>query len=210
MSSGKSKFLVLDPSKKTFHWSSSKEKGKLTAKNHFRNVEGIDFRVGNLYFVSKILEKLFILDLDNNTYEVKSTRSGKLGGSPDQLQRILGSSADPSNDKLYFTEEGGAQSGIHEKIQATRNRTSCKVTDFEHLVELYPDPFLHFTHGRDSLREYTTKLYTTYIVMYDEARGTMIQNDARKNKLDEEEFQGKRFKARKKKENASPNFERPP
>ena len=35
--------------------------------------------------------------------------------------------------------------------------------------------------------------------MYDEAMGTMTQNHARKNKLDEEEFQGKRFKAKKRK-----------
>ena len=54
-------------------------------------------------------------------------RSGKFGGAPDQLQRILDSSADPSNNLLCFTEEGGAQSGIHEMIQATRNRTSRKI-----------------------------------------------------------------------------------
>ena len=72
LSSGKLKFLVLDLSKKMFYWSSSKEKGKLSTIDHSQNIEGIDFRDSNLYFVSKILEKLFILEPDNNKYEVES------------------------------------------------------------------------------------------------------------------------------------------
>ena len=115
---GDTTYLVLDPSKKTFSWTTNKEKGKLSAKNHFRNVEGIDFRAGNLYFVSKKLEKLFILDLDRKRYNVESIRGGKFDGAPDQLQRILGSSTKSENSLLYFTEEGGARAGIHARDKA--------------------------------------------------------------------------------------------
>ena len=83
---------------------------------------------------------------------------------------------------------------------------------------MYPDPFPHFTNGHDSLREYTTKPFTTCIAMYDEAMETMTQNYVRKNKLDEEEFQKKinQSKEKKRKErkhskgNASSNFARNP
>mmetsp|Transcript_5527 Transcript_5527/g.7789 ORF Transcript_5527/g.7789 Transcript_5527/m.7789 type:complete len:1431 (+) Transcript_5527:1-4293(+) len=55
---------------------------------------------------------------------------------------------------------------------------------------LYPEGFPYFVRGRDSVREYLTKLFQTRITMYDGAMGTMIQ----KHKLEEEDFRGERFK----------------
>jgi 5-methyltetrahydrofolate--homocysteine methyltransferase len=59
---------------------------------------------------------------------------------------------------------------------------------------LYPEGFPYFVRGRDSVREYVTKLFTTRIAIYDGAMGTMIQNYSKKNRLEESEFRGDRFK----------------
>jgi len=61
-------------------------------------------------------------------------------------------------------------------------------------TDLYPESFPHFVRGRDSVREHITSLFTSRIAMYDGAMGTMIQNYAKRNKLDEEEYRGTQFK----------------
>jgi len=61
-------------------------------------------------------------------------------------------------------------------------------------ASLYPESFPHFVRGRDSLREYITSLFTSQISIYDGAMGTMIQNYSKRNKLEEEEYRGDRFK----------------
>jgi len=66
--------------------------------------------------------------------------------------------------------------------------------DYAQSNDLYPESFPHFVRGRDSLREYITSLFTTEIAIYDGAMGTMIQNYAKKNRLEEEEFRGEKFK----------------
>jgi len=85
----------------------------------------------------------------------------------------------------------------HEKIAAIRakatNPTPPKI-DHCQPSDTYPESFPHFVRGRDSLREYITSLFTSRIAMYDGAMGTMIQNYAKKNKLEEEEYRGERFK----------------
>mmetsp|Transcript_2486 Transcript_2486/g.3653 ORF Transcript_2486/g.3653 Transcript_2486/m.3653 type:complete len:1363 (+) Transcript_2486:159-4247(+) len=86
----------------------------------------------------------------------------------------------------------------HEKIQAIRNKAKATIQDpnidFSQPEDLYPQSFPHFVRGRDSLREYITSLFTSKIAIYDGAMGTMIQNYAKKNKLDEDEYRGDRFK----------------
>ena len=52
----------------------------------------------------------------------------------------------------------------------------------------------YFVRGRDSLREYITSLFTSQIAIYDGAMGTMIQNYSKRNKLEEEEYRGDKFK----------------
>ena len=48
--------------------------------------------------------------------------------------------------------------------------------------------------GCDSTREYITSLFTNQIAIYDGTMGTMIQNYSKRNRLDEEEYRGEKFK----------------
>ena len=87
----------------------------------------------------------------------------------------------------------------HEKIQAIRAKSTLPeekrtLIDYQQPTDSYPAEFPHYVRGRDSLREYITKLFTSQIAIYDGAMGTMIQNYAKRNKLDEEEYRGERFK----------------
>mmetsp|Transcript_60505 Transcript_60505/g.91260 ORF Transcript_60505/g.91260 Transcript_60505/m.91260 type:complete len:1363 (+) Transcript_60505:182-4270(+) len=87
---------------------------------------------------------------------------------------------------------------VHEKIAAVRAKSSHPNKDlnidYAQDATLYPESFPHFVRGRDSLREYITSLFTSQIAIYDGAMGTMIQNYAKRNKLEEEEYRGERFK----------------
>jgi hypothetical protein len=86
----------------------------------------------------------------------------------------------------------------HEKIAAIRakatNASKDLNIDYAQESNLYPDSFPHFVRGRDSLREYIASLFTSQIAIYDGAMGTMIQNYAKRNRLEEEEYRGERFK----------------
>ena len=86
---------------------------------------------------------------------------------------------------------------VHEKIAAERAKSTIKGDvniDYAQDATLYPESFPHFVRGRDSLREYITKLFSTKISAYDGAMGTMIQNYAKKHRMEEEEFRGETFK----------------
>jgi hypothetical protein len=54
--------------------------------------------------------------------------------------------------------------------------------DYKQEATTYPESFLYFVRGRDSLRTYITALFTSQIAIYDGAMGTMIQNYAKRNK----------------------------
>ena len=85
----------------------------------------------------------------------------------------------------------------HEKIEAIRAKStmlSKPNIDYAQPADKYPESFPHFVRGRDSLREYITSLFTSRIAIYDGAMGTMIQNYGKRNKLEEEEYRGERFK----------------
>jgi len=107
---GTTEYLVfLDD--KTFTWSLCDDVARTSQSIYFPNVEGIDFKDGVLYFVSKKKLMLYALDLDNNTYTTSPTNGGLLGSgefknSPDQLIRNEG-------DFLYFTEDGGKTPGVY-------------------------------------------------------------------------------------------------
>lgn len=88
---------------------------------------------------------------------------------------------------------------VHERIQIIRSKSTLSAEkrdaiDYQQAGDLYPPSFPHFVRGRDSLRLYISQLFTTRIAIYDGAMGTMIQNYAKKNKLEEEEYRGERFK----------------
>jgi sugar lactone lactonase YvrE len=70
---------------------------------------GIDVLDGQLFFISKEIKSMFILDLDGTTYLKTSTIHGLFDGQPDQVQRIVGS----RSGLLYFTEDGGEYAGVH-------------------------------------------------------------------------------------------------
>jgi hypothetical protein len=96
-----------------FKWSTSLAEGRTSQLNYYSYSEGIDFHNGFLYFVSKTLYKMYILDLDNKTYTTMSTQFGSLGTGggafnhqPDQIVRNSG-------DYLYLTEDGGVSPGIY-------------------------------------------------------------------------------------------------
>jgi len=108
---GTMKYLKFNTRNKTFTWVSSISEGRKSATDNYRNCEGIDFRDGYLYFVSKRLDNLYILDIDKGTYKIDKIGSGKFDGAPDQIKRLTSSS--DKNDLLYFTEEGGNNAGIH-------------------------------------------------------------------------------------------------
>mmetsp|Transcript_42859 Transcript_42859/g.62757 ORF Transcript_42859/g.62757 Transcript_42859/m.62757 type:complete len:370 (-) Transcript_42859:150-1259(-) len=97
-------YLVLNPSEdstgiNTFSWTTDLKTGKKSASKYFPYCEGIDFLDGTLYFVSKTLKEIFILDLDGGTYRKDRTKTKKFTGQPDGIN-FLG-----DNGLLYLTEE---------------------------------------------------------------------------------------------------------
>ncbi|KAL3905022.1 MAG: hypothetical protein SGILL_009843, partial [Bacillariaceae sp.] len=112
-SPGTTEYLILNPNATnnggTFEWTDDFERAKENALVYYQHTEGIDVYQGELYFVCKKIKQMFTLDLDNFTYWNHTTVHGLFGGKPDQMQRILGD----SRDLLYFTEEGGKDSGVH-------------------------------------------------------------------------------------------------
>jgi hypothetical protein len=80
------------------------------------NSEGISVRGKELFFITKVKKLLYILDLDGGTYRRVSTRSGRFGGQPDQIEIVTGSNSGSSNSNntlMLFTEDGGGPAGIH-------------------------------------------------------------------------------------------------
>mmetsp|Transcript_20038 Transcript_20038/g.37717 ORF Transcript_20038/g.37717 Transcript_20038/m.37717 type:complete len:576 (+) Transcript_20038:247-1974(+) len=107
---GTTEFLVFLEDN-SFVWSCDEWLGRYSQEKYFPNVEGIVFREGLLYFVSKRTSKLYVLDLDNGTYTASSTKdyslySGEFKNRPDQL-------ATNDGEFLYFTEEGGQTPGVY-------------------------------------------------------------------------------------------------
>ena len=108
-------YLVMEPrsidnSTGTYRWSKFRKEGRRTAEFYFPGSEGIDQADGTLYFVSKKSNAIITLDLDGDSYQIRSTRSGIFDGSPDQLTRLI---EDDEQSLLYYTEEGGVDAGVH-------------------------------------------------------------------------------------------------
>ena len=106
-----------------FKWTTNEKEGRNSQFQNYRNVEGIDFHNGHLYFVSKKLYKMFILDLDNGTYTASSTKfSGATAGqfldTPDQI--IWNENG--GNKYIYLTEDGGNTVGVYAICRRTGER----------------------------------------------------------------------------------------
>ena len=96
----------------TFRWTTNRYAAMESANKYYRNSEGVSFHEGKLYFMAKKERKMFILDLDQLTYEVEISGKKFYGGGafsdqPDQV--IVG----PSRNFLYFTEDGGSSPGVY-------------------------------------------------------------------------------------------------
>lgn len=110
-------FLYMDQiseSGGTFRWLKSKREAQLNAARMYPECEGIEVVNGRMYLVAKRIKILFILDLDSMTYTRHSTSHGAFDGSPDQVARVLREDQQHARAEiLYFTEEGGKDSGVH-------------------------------------------------------------------------------------------------
>lgn len=136
------------------------------------NTEGIDVFGNELYFISKVLKRLVVLNLDRKTYVFRTTESGLFKGQPDQIQQVSGK----DHNTIYFTEDGGQYAGIHGRGYKGRFYTileSHKFSDettgmsfspnYKHLYVAYQDNGLLFHIKRvDGLSFQVTPLNIKY------------------------------------------------
>jgi hypothetical protein len=120
LGSGTLEFLVVEPDPNnadygTYYWTTDWSLASENHKNNFPNTEGIDVVGDSLYFVSKKSKSMFVLNLDDQTYHVMSTKTGLFQGQPDQLIRLFDQETIPTNENsvLYMTEDGGKYAGVH-------------------------------------------------------------------------------------------------
>jgi Bacterial protein of unknown function (DUF839) len=135
-------FLVVvpdanNPNQGTYYWTTDQTLGSQSAALYFQNCEGIDVVGTRLFFISKVIYSMFILDLtpdENNTltYRNVTTQSGLFDGQPDQVDIVLQSTtatfdnfgnaqypntlSDTFSENtmlLYFTEDTNRTAGIH-------------------------------------------------------------------------------------------------
>lgn len=139
LGTGTTDFLLLDPNSMgtggTFEWTRNRQQARRSAAYYYPNSEGIDVHDGRLYFVSKVYQEMYTLDLDAGTYTVESTVKGLFNGGPDQIKRILnhnqGTTSSQSNDLLCFTEDGGNRAGIHARNAAGAYLTILESDEYE-------------------------------------------------------------------------------
>jgi hypothetical protein len=95
----------------TYSWANSRT--PQSGDQAYPNAEGIDVKGNQLYFVTKGQRRLYILDLDSNTWTSTATIQSDAGStfSPDQVARITGSNS--PDDLLYFAEDGSGNQDIH-------------------------------------------------------------------------------------------------
>lgn len=101
----------------TFEWTSNFSRAAENAALHYQFSEGLDIRDGILYMTTKREKLLFILNLDEHTFDQYSAQSGVFDSQPDQIRTILrrdqGDQQESSKTILYFCEDGGANCGVH-------------------------------------------------------------------------------------------------
>jgi len=109
---------ILDDSR--FGWTVDEDDAKDSAEEYYPNSEGISFHEeeGRLYFMSKELKSMLVLDLKASTYESETTGKkfygeGSFAAQPDQS--IFG----PRRRHMYFTEDGGSTPGVYARLGST-------------------------------------------------------------------------------------------
>jgi uncharacterized protein len=94
-----------------FRWTTSLSTARTSALQYYPSSEGIAIQNGKLYFVSKLRQELYTLNLDTLSYTVVSTRTSTLpgGGTFDsQPDHVL----DTSSGAILLTEDGGSTPGL--------------------------------------------------------------------------------------------------
>ena len=81
-----------------------------------------------LYFTIKRRVRLFVLDLDSETYQYSSTKSGAFDNQPDQISHIVNDENDGAI--LYFCEDGGPKCGVHGRDVEGRFFTILESIDY--------------------------------------------------------------------------------
>ncbi len=97
-----------------FQWTSSLSAGEDSASKHYPNSEGIAFHNNTLYFVSKTIKTIFMLNMKDMTYTSERTGSnfqgqGSFNAQPDQIIKTV----HDNRKYVYFTEESGNAPGAH-------------------------------------------------------------------------------------------------
>ena len=128
---GETTYLRLVPNSEhggIYEWVANKTLASNNANTFYPNAEGIDVHGRELYFVSKEIKTLFVLNLDSMQYTSHTTRRGLFDGQPDQIVRVLGNDINNGKEEelLYFTEDGGQLAGVH-----ARNRNGHYFTILE-------------------------------------------------------------------------------
>ena len=109
---GQKSYLEFLPGNR-FRWTSSWSAGQDSAARYYPNSEGIAFHNSTLYFVSKTMHTIFMLNMNSMTYTSERTGSnwrgqGNFNAQPDQIIKM-------TDDRkfVYFTEDGGSSPGAH-------------------------------------------------------------------------------------------------
>ncbi|GKZ00418.1 hypothetical protein MPSEU_000994700 [Mayamaea pseudoterrestris] len=106
---GETMFLLVNPSDKTFTWTSDVETARENAQENFPGTEGLDQYNDLLYIISKNRKVMLVLDLINGTYTEVYTQVGRFNGQPDQITRFKTSTAD---DTIFFAEDEDTNCGV--------------------------------------------------------------------------------------------------
>jgi len=105
-----------------FTWTNDEQAARNSQAQYYPNVEGVDFdsENGELYFVSKKKQVLFVLNLLARTYTTTTTKFGTLQGGgefkqgPDHIAT--------HGDYLYLTEDSGTSVGAYALHKPTGKR----------------------------------------------------------------------------------------
>ena len=137
-----------------FTWTNDEQAARNSQAQYYPNVEGVDFdsENGELYFVSKKKQVLFVLNLLARTYTASTTKFGTLQGGgefkqgPDHIAT--------HGDYLYLTEDGGTSVGAYALHKPTGKRYA--------MFEAYTDKY----HGDETtglqISSDGTKMYAAF------------------------------------------------
>lgn len=118
-------YLVLEPGANqdsgTFYWTNDETKARESSFDFYPNAEGLDVHNNELFFISKRVLSLFVLDLDTGRYARYSTRKGTFRGTPDNVH------FNEPDGLLYFTEEDDRDAAaIHARDASGRFFAICE------------------------------------------------------------------------------------